>query len=36
MKSAKYRNRRLETPHKTAAALRNVGALDKATMRESS
>jgi putative transcriptional regulator len=34
MKSAKYRNRRLETLHKMAAALRNVDALDKATMRD--
>ena len=33
-KNAKYRNRRLETLHKTAKALRNVDALDKATMRD--
>ena len=34
MKKTKYRNRRLVTLHKTAAALRNVDALDKATMRD--
>ena len=34
MKKTKYRGRRLETLHKTAAALRNVDALDKATMRD--
>jgi putative transcriptional regulator len=34
MKKAKYRNRRLETLHKTVEALRKVGALDKATMRD--
>jgi len=33
-KKEKYRNRRLETLHKTAEALRNVDALDKATMRD--
>jgi putative transcriptional regulator len=33
-KKAKYRNRRLESLHKTAEALHNVGALDKATMRD--
>jgi DNA-binding transcriptional regulator YiaG len=33
-KKAKYRNRRLETLHKTAEALRGVDALDKATMRD--
>ena len=34
MTKAKYRNRRLETLHKTAEALRKVDALDKATMRD--
>src|ERR1700730_18989527 len=34
MKKTKYRGRRLETLHNTAAALRNVDALDKATMRD--
>ena len=33
-KKMKYRNRRLETLHKTAEALREVDALDKATMRD--
>jgi putative transcriptional regulator len=33
-KKTKYRNRRLETLHKTAEALHKVGALDKATMRD--
>ena len=33
-KKTKYRNRRLETLHKTAEALHNVDALDKATMRD--
>ena len=33
-KSEKYHNRRLETLDKTAKALRNVDALDKATMRD--
>jgi putative transcriptional regulator len=34
MKKAKYRNGRLATLYKTAAALGRVGALDKATMRD--
>jgi putative transcriptional regulator len=34
MNKTKYRNRRLETLHKTAEALRKVDALDKATMRD--
>src|SRR6266851_620032 len=34
MTKAKYRNRHLETLHKTAEALRKVDALDKATMRD--
>jgi putative transcriptional regulator len=34
MTKTKYRNRRLETLHKTAEALRKVDALDKATMRD--
>ena len=34
MKKTKYRNRRLETLHKTAEALRKVDALDKTTMRD--
>jgi putative transcriptional regulator len=33
-KKAKYRNSRLETLHKTAQALHNADALDKATMRD--
>jgi putative transcriptional regulator len=33
-KKATYRNRRLETLHKTAEALHKVDALDKATMRD--
>ena len=33
-KKAMYRNRRLETLHKTAEALHKVDALDKATMRD--
>jgi hypothetical protein len=33
-KKTKYRNRRLETLHKTAEALRKVDGLDKATMRD--
>lgn len=34
VKRGKYRNRRLEILHKTAAALDQVGALDKSTMRD--
>ena len=34
MTKTSYRNRRLETLHKTATALHRVGALDKATMRD--
>ena len=34
MTKTKYRNRRLETLHKTAEALHKVDALDKATMRD--
>jgi len=34
MKNTKYRNRRLESLHKTAEALRKVNALDKATMHD--
>jgi putative transcriptional regulator len=34
MNKTKYRNRRLETLHKTAEALRKVDAPDKATMRD--
>jgi putative transcriptional regulator len=34
MKKTMYRNRRLETLHKTAEALHKVDALDKATMRD--
>ena len=34
MAETKYRNSRLEVLHKTGAALANVGALDKATMRD--
>jgi putative transcriptional regulator len=34
MTKTSYRNRRLEALHKTGAALRRVGALDKATMRD--
>src|SRR5271154_3533944 len=34
MNTVKYHNRRLETLHKTAEALRKVDALDKATMRD--
>jgi len=34
MKKTKYRSRRLETLHRTAAALDKVGALDKTTMRD--
>lgn len=34
MTKTKYRNRRLETLHKTAEALRKVDALDEATMRD--
>jgi putative transcriptional regulator len=33
-KKTMYRNRRLETLHKTAEALHKVDALDKATMRD--
>jgi putative transcriptional regulator len=33
-KKAMYRNRRLETLHKTAEALHKVDALDKATLRD--
>jgi putative transcriptional regulator len=33
-KKTKYRNRRLETLHKTAKALYDADALDKATMRD--
>jgi putative transcriptional regulator len=34
MAKVEYRTRRLEALHKTAAALHDVGALDKATMRD--
>ena len=34
MTKTSYRSRRLEVLHKTAAALHNVGALDKSTMRD--
>jgi putative transcriptional regulator len=34
MQKTKYRNRRLETLHKTAEALDKVGELDKSTMRD--
>ena len=34
MAKIRYRNRRLEVLHKTAAALHGVGALGKATMRD--
>jgi putative transcriptional regulator len=34
MAKTNYRNRRLEALHKTATALRRVGALDKGTMRD--
>ena len=34
MAKTNYRNRRLEALHKTATALHDVGALDKATMRD--
>ena len=34
MTKTKYRNHRLEVLHNTAAALHNVGALDKSTMRD--
>jgi putative transcriptional regulator len=34
MTETKYRNSRLEALHKTGVALANVGALDKATMRD--
>lgn len=34
MTDSAYRNRRLETLHKTAAALHRAGALDKTTMRD--
>ncbi len=34
MAKTSYRNPRLEVLHKTATALRRVGALDKATMRD--
>jgi len=34
MTKTSYRNSRLEALHKTGAALHNVGALDKATMRD--
>jgi putative transcriptional regulator len=34
MTKTSYRNRRLETLHKTATALHRVGALDNATMRD--
>jgi putative transcriptional regulator len=34
MTKTNYRSRRLESLHKTGAALASVGALDKATMRD--
>ena len=34
MTKSKYRDRRFEVLHKTAAALHTVGALDKSTMRD--
>jgi putative transcriptional regulator len=34
MTKTSYRNNRLEMLHKTGVALHNVGALDKATMRD--
>ena len=34
MTETRYRSRRLESLHRTSAALYGVGALDKATMRD--